>query len=133
MKYMGSKARLSKKFATLFNRIIQEKDIKTYVEPFVGGANMIDKVECENRVGIDYNEYLISMWNALQKGWEIPREITKEEYDKIKNNMDSYPKELVATVGFCASYNAKWFGGYAGIVHTKIGTQGIIMTRLLEI
>jgi len=82
---------------------------------------MIDKVECENRIGIDYNEYLISMWNALQKGWEFPREITREEYHRIKNNMDSYPKELVATVGFCASYNAKWFEGYAGIVHIKDG------------
>lgn len=24
--------------------------------------------------------------------------------------------------GFCASYNAKWFGGYAGTVKTKINT-----------
>ena len=26
-------------------------------------------------------------------------------------------------MGLCATYNSKWFGGYAGIVHTKIGTE----------
>lgn len=31
-------------------------------------------------------------------------------------------KELVAVTGFCATYNAKWFGGYAGVVNTKVGT-----------
>ena len=29
---------------------------------------------------------------------------------------------MVALAGFCATYNAKWFGGYAGIVKTKIET-----------
>lgn len=29
---------------------------------------------------------------------------------------------MVALAGFCATYNAKWFGGYAGIVKTKAGT-----------
>ena len=28
----------------------------------------------------------------------------------------------VGIAGFCATYNAKWFGGYAGIVQTKTGT-----------
>lgn len=53
---------------------------------------------------------------------EPPEKITKEEYNNIKDNKDSYPKELVSIAGFCATYNAKWFGGYAGIVKTKNGT-----------
>lgn len=43
-------------------------------------------------------------------------------YIDIKNNKEEYSKSLVAIAGFCATYNAKWFGGYAGIVKTKIGT-----------
>ena len=44
-------------------------------------------------------------------------------YEDIKKNKDEYGKSLVAIAGFCATYNAKWFGGYAGIVTTKIGTE----------
>lgn len=63
------------------------------------------------------------MWNDLQSGWQPPNELSKEMYNDIKNNKDKYGKSLVAIAGFCATYNAKWFGGYAGIVTTKIGTK----------
>lgn len=122
MKYMGSKARLSKELAPIINNLIKENNIETYIEPFVGGCNMIDSILCENRIGSDNNEYLIAMWGALQNGWLPPSDITKEQYIDIKTNKDNYPKELVSIVGFCATYNAKWFGGFAGKVKTKIGT-----------
>lgn len=122
MKYMGSKARLAKDIAPVINKLIQEKSIKTYIEPFVGGANMIQHIDCENKIGADNNKYLIALWEAVQKGWVPPRDITKELYVDIKDNKNSYPDELVAVAGFCATYNAKWFGGYAGKVHTKVGT-----------
>lgn len=122
MKYIGSKARISKEISSIINDMILENSIKTYIEPFVGGCNMIEHIKCDNKIGSDNNEYLIEMWRALQNGWKIPNEISKEEYLKIKENKEEYPKELVAIVGFCATYNAKWFGGYAGIVKTKIGT-----------
>lgn len=121
MKYVGSKARLSKDVAPIINEIIKQKQIKTYIEPFVGGANMMDHIKCENRIGVDNNKYLISMWNALQRGWRPPSEITRKQYENIRDNKDSYSEELVAIAGFCSTYNAKWFGGYAGIVHTKTG------------
>ena len=38
-------------------------------------------------------------------------------------NKSGFLKQEVALAGLCATYNAKWFGGYAGIVHTKIGTK----------
>ena len=84
---------------------------------------MIDHINCNKRYGADINEYLIAMWKALQNGFLPPKNISKEEYEQIRDNKDQYPKELVAIVGFCATYNAKWFGGYAGIVNTKIGTK----------
>lgn len=122
MKYMGSKARISKDIAPMINNLIKENNIKNYIEPFVGGCNMIEHIVCENKIASDNNDYLISMWRDLQKGWNPPNEMTKELYIDIRDNKDKYSKSLVAIAGFCATYNAKWFGGYAGIVKTKIGT-----------
>ena len=122
MKYMGSKARISKDIAPIINNLIKENNIKNYIEPFVGGCNMIEHIVCENKIASDNNDYLISMWRDLQKGWNPPNEMTKELYIDIRDNKDKYSKSLVAIAWFCATYNAKWFGGYAGIVKTKIGT-----------
>ena len=123
MKYMGSKARLAKDLSPLINELIKSNNINTYIEPFVGGANMIQHINCKERIASDNNEYLIHMWIALQNDWIPPDNITKEEYIDIKNNKHKYPKELVSIAGFCATYNAKWFGGYAGIVRTKVDTE----------
>ncbi|MEA1004931.1 DNA adenine methylase [Bacillus velezensis] len=120
---MGSKSRLAKELSPIMNRIIEDKEIDVYIEPFVGGANMIEYICCETKIGSDNNEYLIQMWKMLQGGWTPPEEITEELYLDIKNNKNKFDKELVAVVGFCSTYNAKWFGGYAGVVTTKLGTK----------
>ena len=83
---------------------------------------MIEHIICDKRIGIDINRYLIFLWKDLQKGWTPPSELSKEMYNDIKNNKDEYGESLVAVAGFCATYNAKWFGGYAGKVKTKIGS-----------
>ena len=62
------------------------------------------------------------MFQAIQSGYTPPNTLTKSEYDNIKNNKDNFPSELVAVAGLLATYNSKWFGGYAGEVATKIGT-----------
>jgi DNA adenine methylase len=119
---MGSKQRLAKDISPIINKYIKDYNIKTYIEPFVGGANMIEYIVCDNKIASDNNEYLIAMWNDLQAGWQPPETMSKEMYENIKNNKDDYSKALVAIAGFCATYNAKWFGGYAGVVKTKINT-----------
>lgn len=122
VKYMGSKARLAKDLKQVLNDIIKLHRIKTYIEPFVGGANMIEHIECESKIGSDNNAYLIQMWRLLNDGWTPPREISKKMYNDIKLNKEKYEGATVAIAGFCSTYNAKWFGGYAGIVNTKEGT-----------
>ena len=123
MKYMGSKARISRPISSILNNVILQNDIVQYVEPFVGGSNMIQHIVCPKRYGLDSNEYLIAMWKALQSGWNPQNHMSREEYTDIRDNKERYPKEMVAIAGFCATYNAKWFGGYAGLVTTKTGTQ----------
>ena len=95
------------------------------MEPFVGGSNMIEHIQCENKYGYDNNEYLIEFWKQIQSGWNPfdNVDMTKDFYSEVKDNKEGYPKHIVALCGLCATYNAKWFGGYAGIVHTKIGTD----------
>lgn len=122
MKYMGSKRRLAKDIAPIINNFIKQYNIETYIEPFCGGCNMLEHIISKNRIASDNNEYLIAMWSDLQSGWNPPESMTKEMYEDIKNNKDKYSKALVAIAGFCATYNAKWFGGYAGLVKTKENT-----------
>lgn len=56
LKYMGSKARLSKDLSPIVNNLIKQNNIKTYIEPFVGGANITQHIVCENKIGSDTNE-----------------------------------------------------------------------------
>ena len=122
---MGSKARVAKEVSSIINGLICKNNVSHYIEPFVGGSNMIEHIQCKNKYGYDSNEYLIEFWKQIQNGWNpfTSVEMSKEFYDDVKNNKDKYEKHIVALTGLCATYNAKWFGGYAGIVHTKINTD----------
>lgn len=51
--------------------------------------------------------------------WIPPLEITKEEYQNIKNNKQNYPDYLVGYVGFNCSYKGKFFDGFANIQKTR--------------
>ncbi len=110
MQYLGSKNQIAKKILPL---MLKEREYDAvWVEPFVGGANMIDKVEGP-RIGNDINTPLIKLWEALQRGWVPPDTITREQYVQINHNKAAYPPELVCFVGFLCSFGGKWFGGYA--------------------
>ena len=90
---------------------------------FCGGANLIDKIHCSTKIGNDVNKYLIALLDHVSRQTDdLPNTISKEEYDAVRVNFDGYPDWYVGLVGFCASYNSKWFGGYANNVRTKIGT-----------
>ena len=112
MKYLGSKNRISKHLKPIIEGYLVDK--KTYIEPFVGGANMIDKIDFDNKIGSDINHYLIDLLNKLKEGTDfLPNTITEEEYKKVKDNKDIYPDWYVALVGFGATFGARWFEGYA--------------------
>ena len=113
MKYVGSKNRLSKELAPIIQSYITE-DTKGYFEPFVGGANMIDKIKSNNRIGCDIHEELIELLKYLQDlNNKLPQHISEDEYKKVKDNKLEYPKWYVGLVGFNASFGAKYFNGYA--------------------
>lgn len=112
MKYLGSKNKISKYLKPIIESYLVDK--KVYIEPFVGGANMIDKINFNNKIGSDLNNYVIELLKVAQNDINlIPDEITEEEYNKVKNNKELYEKWYVGLVGFCATFGSKWFGGYA--------------------
>jgi DNA adenine methylase len=112
MKYMGSKARHAKELLPIILK--DHTPDMWYVEPFVGGANMIDKVDpiiAPKRTGCDVHEYLIAMWQAIRKGWTPPEKVTEADYNFVKDNKD-FNKALTGYIGFSMSFGGKWFGGY---------------------
>lgn len=115
MKYMGSKARHAQEILSAVMQDIGTSGIEycNWVEPFVGGANMIDKVSMANRFGNDINEDLIEMFKAVQRGWVPPDTITKGEYDAVRKGYGITSPELRAFVAIGCSYSGKWWGGYA--------------------
>ncbi len=109
MKYMGSKARFAKEILPIILETREEG--QTYVEPFAGGMNMIDKVE-GRRIASDKHEFLIRMFQALvYEGWSPPEQVTEDFYTEVRKNQERFPKELVGYIGF-NSYGGKWFAGY---------------------
>lgn len=126
---MGSKNRIAKCILPIILK--DRKPDQWYVEPFVGGANMIDKVG-GNRIANDINEYLMALLEHLANGF-MPEEITKEKYYNIKKYKEDYPKWLVGYAGICCSYSGKWFGGFAGEVDTKDGVRNYQKEALANI
>ncbi len=113
MRYVGSKNRLSKELAPIIQSYITEETV-AYIEPFVGGANMIDKINHHNKIGSDAHKELVSLHNYNKNNSSlIPNTISEEEYNKVKQNQDSYSAWYVGLVGFCGSFGAKYFGGFA--------------------
>lgn len=109
MKYMGSKNRIAKEILPIILK--DRKENQYYIEPFVGGANIIDKVD-GNKIGADTNRYLIALYKKLQDGWIPPKNVTKEEFLDMKNNPEKYEEHLLGYVGFQLSFGAMWFSSY---------------------
>lgn len=112
MKYVGSKNRIAKYLAPVIQSYIKP-ETDGYLEPFVGGANMIDKIVCNNRIGGDANGYQIALLQKLKEGWEPPHEVSEEMYRSIMHHPDDFPDYLVGYVGCQISYGGKWFAGYS--------------------
>jgi DNA adenine methylase len=117
MKYMGSKARFAKELLPIILK--DRKADQWYVEPFVGGANMIDKVQGK-RIGADSNKYLIALYKGLQDEEELITEISKELYSEARteyNNQTNirFNDFQLGWIGFMGGFNGRFYGGgYSG-------------------
>lgn len=127
MKYMGSKARIARHILPIILK--DRKPDQWYVEPFVGGANTIDKVD-GLRLGADANKYLIAMYNLISVYGipnhliDIPKPIYSDARDQYNGRKEQILNDAhIGWVGYMASANGRFFdGGYSGKSKTKIGT-----------
>ena len=114
---MGSKNRIAKEILPI---MLNEREERVWVEPFVGGGNMIDKVQGQ-RIGADINPYLIDALIAIRDSVDdLPKnnhDFTESDYKQLRKN-DDYKYKGYA--GFAFSYGGKWLGGWSRTDKTSI-------------
>jgi len=110
MQYPGGKARNAKEIADYINRVI---GTRTYLEPFCGSISVGCAVIAKDKTMSDVDTYMISMWRAVQNGWQPPIDVSEEMYMAIRKNNEEYPEELVAFVSHACSFAGAYWGGYA--------------------
>ena len=127
MRYMGSKSRIAKYIVPILQEIIDLQNIQTYVEPFCGGCNVIDKISCNLKIACDKSHYLIELLKNQDKVKTLPDFITREHYSKVRdsynNQTNVYPDWMVGAIGFLASYNGRFFDGGYGAEITRKSTN----------
>lgn len=112
MKYMGSKNRIAKHLLPIMLSECEKHGITTWVEPFVGGANMIDKVpDSFERIGYDLNDHTIrALIDIRDNANSLPNSIDESEYKSFYGK----PAETFSSLArFGASFGGKFENGYA--------------------
>lgn len=120
MVYQGSKAKIAKDIVPILQECIDRNKVQIYIEPFVGGANIIDKVNCFYKLDYDINEYLIALLVEAKLDPELkflPKECSFEHYKEVRDSYNKkdgkFTKCYIGGIGFLASYGGRFFdGGY---------------------
>lgn len=112
MKYMGSKNRIAKHLLPIMLSECEKNGIIKWVEPFVGCANMIDKVhDSFERIGYDLNPHTIAALIGIRDHLdELPNQVSEDFYKSIKK---TEPNPINSWVRFECSFGAKLDNGYA--------------------
>ena len=112
MKYMGSKNRIAKHLLPIMLKEAEKHGITKWVEPFVGGANMIDKVpDSFERVGYDLNGHVVQ---ALIDIRDNPKDLLDKFSAEERNFWKKQePKSLYSHACIITSFGADLNGGYA--------------------
>ena len=112
MKYMGSKNRIAKHILPIMLKEMEERGYSTWVEPFVGGGNVIDKVPSKyKRIGADLNEHTIAAMLGIRDFvQDLPSLVTRKQYKELKGS----PAHPVSSwVRYECSFGSKFENGYA--------------------
>ena len=112
MKYMGSKNRIAKHLLPIMLAECEKHSINKWVEPFVGGANMIDKVpDTFERIGYDLNDHAIhALVDIRDHVEELPDNVSEQEY---KSLFGSNAAPISSWIRFMLSFGGKFENGYA--------------------
>lgn len=127
MVYMGSKAKYAEYIVPILQQAIEDSGADTYIECFVGGANIIDKIKCEKRIGYDRSDTLIALLDLASKDFDqVLKDGSRELWDKGKGYVKdgNMPEDMtLAQIGameFFASFSNGGFPrGYAKNTSTR--------------
>lgn len=82
MTFMGSKNKYKNDIPPIINKYIQDNNIKFFIDCTCGGANLTDKIICENVYAIDLSPSLIGLHQQAQKDFsKIPIDGNREMWD----------------------------------------------------
>lgn len=121
MIYMGSKAKYKKYILPILQKAIDDNNVDTYIECFVGGANIIDEIKCKNKFGYDRSDTLIALLDLASKDFDkVMKSGSRELWDKgklyVKDGIKPTDMSLadIGAIEFLGSYNCGGFPrGYA--------------------
>jgi DNA adenine methylase len=124
---MGSKAKYAKYIVPILQQAIDDNEVDTYIECFVGGANIIDKIKCKNKYGYDRSDTLIALLSLAAENFDkVLKDGTRELWDigkeYVKNNVKPEDMTLadIGAMEFFASYcNGGFPRGYAKNTSTR--------------
>lgn len=127
MVYMGSKSKYAKYIVPVLQKCIDDNKVTTYIECFVGGANIIDKIKCDNRIGYDRSDTLIALLAQAANNFDdVMKDGSRELWDKGKAYVKDgkMPEDMtLAEIGameFFASFcNGGFPRGYAKNTETR--------------
>lgn len=114
MTFQGSKAKYSKYICPIIQKTIDDNQIDTFIDGFVGGANIIKNIKCKNRIAIDNNKYLIALWKFLQEhpNYEFPEYPNRQEWDNCKNKLETKDWYIGLVSIFCSNMTGGFPAGY---------------------
>lgn len=112
MRYMGSKARIAKYIVPIIEEYAGLYGYTTYVEPFVGGANLIDKIGPHlDRYGFDINPHVIqALIDIRDEPENLIESFSKEQRDYW---LQQPPTKYYSHACLVTSFGADLKGGYA--------------------
>ena len=120
MVYMGSKNKIVSSIIPIINNYIKENNIKTFVDPFCGGANVADKIECNEIICSDLSPTLIALHKQAQDDFSlIPEDGSRDywdnaykEYKRLRETNWENPEIPLYEIGAIEWYSSYARGGF---------------------
>lgn len=127
MHYLGSKARHAAEIIAITTA--DRRPDQVYVEPFVGGGNVICRVpQGAGRIANDKNYAMVALLAAVGSGWLPPETMSEEEWGRLMKMgvRETDPLEQQALYAFAATgptFGSMWAGQWARDYDGKEGTR----------
>lgn len=110
MQYLGGKSKIAKWLVAAMRPRLAKR--AGWWDAFCGGLSVsVELSKIKPGLVTDASLPLISLYQAVARGWDPPVTLSEDEYKQARQLPDEDPRKAFA--GFGCSFGGKWFGGYA--------------------